>query len=318
MNASFPGALPDPAVPVVVAVVVTFNPAADTLEAQLLALRQQVACVILVDNGSRDEVMAVIRALAERQACHLLSLGENVGIGAAQNRGIEAALAQQADYVLLMDHDSVPFDDMVVRLVDADRELRSDGVAVAAVAPTTVDKRNGITGKFVRLEGWSVQRHCGEDSGAFIEADFLIASGTLIRRDVLAHAGLMDESYFIDHVDTEWCFRARHLGGHLFGVDGARLYHELGDSVRRVWLGRWRNVFVHSPMRDYYAFRNTILMIRGTPMPFAWKLHFLYRLCQFVVCFGLGIAPRLRRLKCMGVGLLHGFAGKSGRMPADV
>lgn len=318
MNASLPGSRPDSAVPVVAAVVVTFNPAADTLEAQLLALRPQVARVILVDNGSRAEAMAVIRELAERQACDLLPLGDNVGIGAAQNRGIEAALARQADYVLLMDHDSVPFDDMVARLVDADRELRAGGVAVAAVAPTTVDKRNGITGKFVRLAGWSVQRRGFEEAGAFIEADFLIASGTLIHRDVLTRVGVMNESYFIDHVDTEWCFRARHRDGHLFGVDGARLYHELGDSVRRVWLGRWRNVFVHSPMRDYYAFRNTILMIRGTPMPLAWKLHFLYRLCQFVVCFGIGIAPRLRRLKCMGVGLLHGFAGKSGRMPADV
>ncbi|CAG9213315.1 TPA: glycosyltransferase family 2 protein [Burkholderia vietnamiensis] len=307
-----------PARPDVAAVVVTFNPALATLEAQLTSLRPQVSRVVLVDNGSDASALASVAELARRFDCDMIPLGRNAGIGAAQNRGIEQALAGRAGYILLMDHDSVPFECMVNALVEADRTLRARGVNVAAVGPVTVDKRNGIEGQFVKLEGWSVKRFACENPGDVVEADFLIASGTLIRSAVLADVGVMKEGMFIDHVDTDWCFRARDRGGRLFGVGQARLYHELGDSARRVWLGRWRHVFVHSPARDYYVFRNTVLMVRGTPMPLAWKLHFLYRLCQFVVFFGLGVSPRLRRLKCMTFGLVHGLVGRTGCKPADV
>lgn len=304
--------------PHIAAVVVTFNPALATLEAQLTSLRSQVARINLVDNGSDVATLASLAKLAQRLDCDLIPIGRNAGIGAAQNVGIKHALARQADYVLLMDHDSVPFDDMVSALVETDQALRTRGVNVAAVGPVTVDRRNGVEGQFVRLEGWSVKRLDCTGPDDIVEADFLIASGTLIHSRVLNEVGTMKEGMFIDHVDTDWCFRARDRGGRLFGVGRARLYHELGDSSRRVWLGRWRHVFVHSPNRDYYVFRNTILMLRGTPMPLPWKLHFLYRLCQFLVYFGLGVPPRFRRLKCMAFGLAHGLVGKTGCKPLDV
>ncbi|MCA8199753.1 glycosyltransferase family 2 protein [Burkholderia sp. AU33545] len=307
-----------PARPGVAAVVVTFNPVLPTLEAQLTSLRPQVSRIVLVDNGSDASALASVAELGRRLDCDMIPLGRNAGIGAAQNRGIEHALARHADYVLLMDHDSVPFECMVDALVEADRALRARGVNVAAVGPVTVDKRNDVEGQFVKLEGWSVKRLACENQDDVVEADFLIASGTLIHAAVLADVGMMKEGMFIDHVDTDWCFRARDRGGRLFGVGRARLSHELGDSARRVWLGRWRHVFVHSPTRDYYVFRNTILMMRGTPMPLAWKLHFLYRLCQFLVFFGLGVSPRLQRLRCMMFGFAHGLVGRTGCKPSDV
>ena len=39
----------------------------------------------------------------------------------------------------------------------------------------------------------------------------------------------MKESYFIDNVDLEWCFRAKSLGFDLVGTDGAVLYHAIGE-----------------------------------------------------------------------------------------
>ena len=39
----------------------------------------------------------------------------------------------------------------------------------------------------------------------------------------------MKESYFIDNVDLEWCFRAKSLGFDLVGTDAAVLYHAIGE-----------------------------------------------------------------------------------------
>jgi rhamnosyltransferase len=124
----------------------------------------------------------------------------------------------------------------------------------------------------------------------------------------------MRSQYFIDHIDTEWSFRARKAGYRLIGVPAARLEHRLGDSVRRVWFFGWRQVMAHSPLRDYYMFRNTLLMLRDTPMGMWWRLHFLWRLLQFGVYF-LGFAHgRWLRCRRMVLGLWHGIRGAGGRL----
>ncbi|MFP3480127.1 glycosyltransferase family 2 protein, partial [Burkholderia sp. SIMBA_057] len=88
----------------------------------------------------------------------------------------------------------------------------------------------------------------------------------------------MNESFFIDHVDTEWCLRANAAGYALFGVCAARLDHELGDRIVRLWAIRWRAVPVHSPVRMYYMFRNTIRLLAATPMCWTWRAVHAYRL----------------------------------------
>ncbi|MNN48794.1 hypothetical protein D3C81_1632930 [compost metagenome] len=44
----------------------------------------------------------------------------------------------------------------------------------------------------------------------------------------------------------------------------------------------------------------------------AWRWAHVSRLAQFVLFFGLGVAPRWRRLKLMATGLRHGLQGKDG------
>jgi rhamnosyltransferase len=299
----------------VAAVIVTFNPVVATLTEQLAALRIQVAHIVIIDNGSTLAIADAVCNLAKAYQCELRFLGCNAGIAVAQNRGIEIALQKDADYVLLLDHDSVPATQMVAELLRADNQLRSRKIHVAAVGPVTIDRRNGIASGFVRLQGRRVKRNtCSGSNDGLVEADFLIASGSLIHVSAVREFGLMNEGFFIDHVDTDWCFRARGGGGRIFGVCTATLYHALGDSSQRVWFGRWRHVFVHSPTRDYYIFRNTMLLVRHTAMPIWWKLHFLVRLFQFFFFFGAFVPPRFRRLTCMIRGLAHGVSGKAGPM----
>ncbi len=81
-------------------------------------LLEQVSAIVWVDNASGDG----LRALASRwpaERLHAIWLGDNQGIGAAQNRGMERALALGASHVLLMDDDSLPAPDMVPRLLAA-------------------------------------------------------------------------------------------------------------------------------------------------------------------------------------------------------
>ncbi|MFX1762837.1 rhamnosyltransferase [Paraburkholderia sp. A1RI-2L] len=303
----------------VAAVIVTYNPDIPTLDAMLASLRPQVDRIVIVDNGSQPHVVERLNELASRFDCVVDALGDNAGIATAQNRGIERmrslfdGVPPEGQYVLLLDHDSIPGHDMVQRLLASDLQLRARGVRVGAVGPVTVDRRTRTHARFI-VAGrfWLARVPMSAEGDAAQRVDFLIASGTLVRGDVLDAVGGMDERLFIDHVDTEWCLRAASHRYQLFAVRDAYLDHSLGDEVIPVWMGRWREAFVHSPMRDYYMCRNTILVLRSNAMPSAWRTFLVVRMIGSMVFFGLGVAPRRLRLLRMWQGLCDGLAGKGG------
>lgn len=301
-----------PRVSSVTAVVVTMNPDAEHIKELLKAMTRQVGHVVVVDNGSNASVRAVLEQWGSNKQVSVVPLESNMGIAMAQNTGIRIAMAAGAQYILLSDHDSLPFDGMVSELVRGHQTLSTRG-PVAAVGPVTVDCRTGVPSKFVRLTRLGVRRF-GCENGPFVQADFLIASGCLISADAVRQVGEMSEDYFIDHVDTEWCLRAKSRGWGIYGVCSARLHHALGDRVIRVWAGRWRDVPVHSPIRDYYMFRNTIFLLKSEATSLGWALTHLYRIAQFLFFFGLFVPPRRDRWALMAKGLWHGIAGKGGKL----
>ncbi|MCI0145633.1 rhamnosyltransferase [Paraburkholderia sediminicola] len=299
--------------------IVTFNPEIATLRKMIEALQAQVEEIVLVDNASAATGAEQIAQLAHEYACRFESLTENLGIGAAQNWGFAAVTRRESNssagdrYVLFLDHDSIPETSMVDLLLAADLRMRDQGVRVGAVGPAIVDNRTGTTGRFVSSSNLFVKRIPCQPGCAQLDVDFLISSGTLVRVDTFEEIGGMDEALFIDHVDTEWCLRAKAAGYALFGVCNARLIHSLGDEVVAVWVGRKREIFVHSPLRDYYMCRNTLLILRSAHMSFGWRLFLSMRLVASIVFFVATQAPRLRRLRCMMVGLRDGLLNRQGK-----
>ena len=117
----------------------------------------------------------------------------------------------------------------------------------------------------------------GLPANAPYEVSFLISSGTLVPCSALLALRGMRSNYFIDHVDTEWCLRARAAGYLLLVVPEARLYHRLGDSVRRIWF-LVHAIFFTIPQCQTIMFRNTLLMLRSTAfgameIPFAASIR---------------------------------------------
>jgi rhamnosyltransferase len=309
-----------PSRPSVAAVIVTFNPELATLRRMIETLQSQVDEIVVVDNASAVSGAEQVAKLAWEHSCSFEALRENVGIGAAQNRGFAVVARRESNslsgerYVLFLDHDSIPEAGMVDLLLAADLRLRAGGVRVGAVGPAIVDARTGTKGRFLRAGRFWIRREACAEGCTQFEVDFLISSGTVVRFDVLRDIGGMNEGLFIDHVDTEWCLRALARGYRLFGACEARLIHSLGDDVVQVWVGRWREVFVHAPARDYYMCRNTVLLLRTLPMSLAWRVFLTVRLVGSIVFFGFGVAPRGLRLRRMGRGLIDGLFGRSGAM----
>jgi len=322
----------------VCAVVVTFHPDVDDLRDLLTTLRTQVGRIVIVDNGSSADVAQALPT-GDEPNMYLIRNDENLGIAAAQNLGAARAMAWDAcRYVLFFDQDSLPAPGMVRRLRDALRVpyiassglngetagMPSRGVPgkVAAVGAWSIDIRTGVRSVLVvDPRGWPMRWlpslrpvRAGLPANAPYEVSFLISSGTLVPCSALLALRGMRSNYFIDHVDTEWCLRARVAGYLLLVVPEARLYHRLGDSVRRIWFFGSRQIFYHSPLRDYYMFRNTLLMLKDVPLSAPWKFHLLFRLVLFGIYFLVLGDARSARLRLIMLGLKHGLLRRSGRL----
>jgi rhamnosyltransferase len=312
MSAAAPPSLPGTGT--TVAVVVTYQPDSARLEANLAAIRAQVDQVLVVDNGSMAS--SQIESLATRNQAEYLGLVGNRGIGHAQNHGFAWARARRADHVLLLDQDSVADGAMVACLRSALTTLASFGQPVGAVGPAQVDAEGHLNARYTRFEAGRYRQVDAPVLHAAVPCDMLIASGMLIPMAVLDQVGGMDDSLFIDKVDTEWSLRASRKGWRLFGVPSARLHHRLGEQTLEVrWWGH-KKLPVHKPFRYYYMVRNSVLLQLRGESKWAWRWADLSQLVQILVFHGF-LAPNASQNRPMMLrGLRDGLRSVSGPMPA--
>jgi len=289
------------------AIVVTYCSDTDLLVEQFNCLLSQVNKIVWVDNASPRELRN-IKDKWPSERLNTIWLDQNQGIGAAQNRGIERALADGATHILLMDDDSLPAPDMVSSLMFS-IQSRPDAAAIGACHTDT--RRNLERTPFSRVEGWRLRwLMCNDSENKVWEIDHVIASGCLIPVSALNDVGPMREDFFIDWVDTEWCFRAKGMGFKIYGDCSALMRHNLGDSVINI-LGL--EIPRHQPWRHYYQSRNFILMCKSGSVARRIKLNMAFRQFKRFLVFSILVPGRWRYFSMWVRGVTDGIMGNSGK-----
>jgi rhamnosyltransferase len=292
----------------IAAVVVTYYPEQRVLARLINAVTSQVDAVLVVDNGSDDRSVEWIDGCAAGLVS-LLRLDRNLGVAAAQNRGMMWAKEEQFDYVILFDQDSEPALGMVQILMAVAETQKSAGIPVAAVGPRYYDVRHDNPPPFLQTRKMRLRRQPCRSPDSVVEVDYLVSSGCLIPMEAYDAVGVMEEQLFIDYIDIEWGLRARRNGFHCFGVCGAEMKHFLGNSPIEL-LGR--RFPCRSPLRHYYMFRNAVWMYRQGWIPTQWKVVDGWRLIAKYFFYSLFALPRLRHLRMMSLGVGHGLLGRMG------
>lgn len=290
----------------VFAVVVAFRPDAERFARAMQAIATQVKAVVVADNGGpRSAPLPLPRSAVP------VDMGGNRGVAAAQNRGIAKARELGATHVLILDDDSICEADTVQALLQAWTGLCVAGEKVAAVGANFRDPRHGLMQAFHRVEGLGMKR-LDSSAAAVPRVHTLISAGCLIALDAFDAIGPMNESLFIDYVDTEWGMRAQVLGWSSFGVVDARMEHTLGDSI--FWLFG-KPCSLHSPLRHYYMTRNGLWMIGQSRFPIRWRLLESWRLLRRSAAYLLLAPRRLERLAMMSRGVRDALFGRMGAYP---
>lgn len=288
----------------VAGVVSVFNPAAEAIENVQLLLKY-VPNVVVVDDGSSNDVASILAQMTAVGAV-VVSLETNSGIAAALNAGIKMARERWApEWVITMDQDSRFSSDYIRHALEAE----ASSLSRETVGMICAESHNGVPLPVL-------------NDGAEFEIFDPMQSGTLIRTSVFDRLGYLNESLFIDCVDSEFNARLRNAGFRGIAARGCDLQHSLGDA-RPLRVFKWharigqKRLFVHyhAPFRVYYITRNSLVMarmyIRRQP---GWVIRRMTMEMQsHVVRFVYGPNRRKHALATLS-GIRDAFRGRMGKI----
>jgi len=298
----------------VVAVVVSYCPD-ERLFRALDALAPQVARIVVIDNGSDAAAVERLEAAAGNSGdkLRLILNGGNAGLAAAQNQGIRFALDDGADWVLLMDDDSIPEADMVAAMLAA-HEAHPAAESIGLVAPLLVDEEGTLKARaYVSRHAFDFHPVRFGAGDVLDDVAFAMASGSLVKAEVFRDVGLMREDFFVDYIDFEFAFRLRRAGWKLIAVGDAKLQHRLGEFEQKELFGRTFRFNSHSGFRRYHIYRNRLRV---------WRAHGLRLPAFFAFEFasiGIDLAKlilleddKLEKLGAIGRGVVDALLGRGG------
>jgi rhamnosyltransferase len=284
-------------------IIVSYHPHVERLAEVCRTLIASRAEIVIVDNSE----VAVDIARLPTDACTLVALGRNTGIAFAQNVGIRTALAKGADVIVMFDQDSRPEGDFLRRLV---AHLVPGQLGV--VAPVCIDRATGRELPSFRL-GRFGHRHKINSAGRSepYPVDLVVSSGCAATAASYSAVGGMDEDFFIDFVDFEWCLRCRKHGVPINVVPNAVMQHSIGERSAR-FAGS-----IHSTARSYYKLRNPMLLFRKSHVSrlFAARATLL-AMIHYAAALPL-VRNKLDYAKMFVVAIHHGVRGVVGKNPLE-
>ena len=292
---------------VLATITVTYQPDIEILRRQFTQLPSD-AVRIVVDNASAPYLLDPLRELAEQHDVRLVVNEANVGLAAATNQGIQLARDLGCGSVLLLDQDTEPGVGGITDLRHAYHRLLVDGARPGCIGPRMVDPITGVEHGFHRMKGWRwVREFPPPGTIAPVPCANLNGSGTLIPMEMIDALGGLDDAMFIDHVDTEWAFRAIDAGFGVYGAPNVAFAHRMGERTIRFWWLRWRLWPYRSPLRHRYLYRNAVALIRRGYVPRIWKLWAVMKLLLTWVVHVLFDRERFAQTAAMVGGIKDGL-----------
>lgn len=219
--------------------------------------------VVVVDNSSSGKLTLPKYPFPLK----ILLSKKNLGFSGGHNLGIKYALENGADYILVLNNDTLVDNNLISELL---RSIGSDPM-VGIAAPKIYfasgfefhkDRyKKAVLGKVIWYAGgvmdWKnvLASHRGVDEvdkGQFNKTESTsFASGCcmLIKKEVFEKVGLFEEKYFLYYEDNDFCIRAQKRGFGIIFVPEAVVWHKNASSAGGSG----------SELQDYYITRNRLI-----------------------------------------------------------
>jgi rhamnosyltransferase len=287
--------------------VVAFRPNPDVFLALARRLASEADRLFVFLNDATDtDTMAALRATGAT----IIESPYNLGVGEAFNQLALHALWAGYTRLAIFDDDSTLAPGSLAALGKSLDALEVAGERPAVVGPLIVSPANAP-------QAYRPPRYfrtAGADVGSAQAVLYVISSGSLINLDAFRRIGRFRSDFFMDAIDTEWCFRARKRGYSCWVDTGVELQHRIGAGVTRANLFG-RGFPKQPPMRLFAYIRNQIYCLRLPQLPLWWRALLTAHLARLCGAHWLDAEdkPAMRRL--IGEAMRNGLNARLGPPP---
>ena len=238
-------------------VILNYNSWQDTIEClhSLINVNYQNYNIVIVDNDSTDASIKKIKQyMIEKKVGHiffkspeesmsyknnisfvsLIQSSYNGGYGYGNNIGVKYALSNEADYVLILNNDTIVDPNFLKPMVNICENDKKVGIVAGKIL--FYDRQDIIWfngGKFSPYTG--KVKHCNfkeKDIGQTPPEHITFMTGCmmLISRKTIENVGFLNEEYFMYVEDLEFSQRVIKYGYRLAVTQNSRIWHKIGNS----------------------------------------------------------------------------------------
>lgn len=225
--------------------------------------------IIIVNNGSKSLLTVSELQSSTVGIATLINTYENMGYSKANNMGIEKALSHHADYVLLLNDDTVVSPNFLEILLEEGEKSPGTGILGPKVYYLSDPKRISFAGAYFDSQTCRVftpgaDRIDDGDSSIPSDSDYISGCALLIKKEAIEKIGRLDERFFLYWEDVDWGLRSKKAGLRNMIVPSAHIWHRVSVSTGGI----------DSPLRIYHKTRSRLLLAK---LHAPWTLNFLHR-----------------------------------------
>lgn len=207
--------------------------------------------IIVVDNGSSDDSVSVLGELNKKFDFILLKSSENLGFSGGNNIGIQYALNNKADFIWLLNNDTIVDEKSLQEMVTLMLANHKVGVVGSSIffmdSPHELQSFGG--GKIYGVSGHT-RNYISEVPDNKI--DYLTGCSLLVRREVFESVGLLNDDYFFLWEDVEFSQKVKKYGWCLSVASKSLVYHKASSSVKK-----------SSPLQTYYYNKGAVQFFKN-------------------------------------------------------
>jgi len=220
-------------------VIVNYNNYSDTIECINSIFKNNYSNykIYLIENGSLNESFFNLKSyLGNSKRVNLIHNKYNLGFSGGNNIGIKAALKDGAEYVLLLNNDTIIDQNAIKSLINTFLKNINIGIITGKILYyTSPEYLNLAGGKISYLKGKIIL--FGEGKKDIKKYNNPSATGfasgccQLINSDVFRKIGFYDEDYFLYYEDSDFCARTLKAGYGIFYQPQSVIYHKVSKST---------------------------------------------------------------------------------------
>jgi len=257
-------------------IILNWNGLKDTLECleSVYKLDYPNFEAIVVDNASLDNSIDVISNLYPNTI--LIKNSENLGFTGGNNVAMRYAMERDADYMWLLNNDTVVETDTLSKLVELSESSNNIGLVSPIIFYFDAPSKVQSSGRYFHWETFTTIDSCSakDVDKIFQSGNRVCLWGTalLIKRNVVEKIGFLKEEYFAYWEDTEYSLRAIGNGFQNRICNSSKIFHKYPSNPSE-WDSNKR------PFFTYFMRRNKILMgndhIKSFPKRLGFKIKTL-------------------------------------------